>query len=54
MSVTRLSTSRTGLDGTDELYNFYQSSRVKLVSGLVARRHVDLLRVIAMACPFLG
>jgi hypothetical protein len=27
---------------------------VKLVSGLVARRHVDRLRVIAMACLFLG
>ncbi len=35
-------------------YILYQSSRVKLMSGLVARRHVDLLRVIAMACPFLG
>jgi hypothetical protein len=24
------------------------------MTSLVTRRHVDLLRVIAMACPFLG
>lgn len=35
-------------------YVLYQPSRVRLMSGLVARRYVDLLRVIAMACPFLG